>query len=101
PPDAPVPVDDARLEKLGNGVDQPRAANGCRPRPTYGKDHGLVRGGIDAHLFDRAIARPHAEPDAPSFEGRAGRAGRAGQPILISYDDLAVRPYVHEKGNLA
>src|SRR5207249_662518 len=77
--DEPRPVDDARVEEHGDGIDEPGAADALGRGLADGVESEVAA--LQANAIDGAQRRPHAVTDLRAFEGGAGGGG-AGPQML-------------------
>ena len=93
--EAPGVVEQAALDELRDGIDEPRAADSEWCAVADHAEHDLVAG--DAHRLDRAVGGPHAAADLRRLEGRPGGCGGGEQPLGVAERDLTVRADVDEQ----
>ena len=88
-------VDQARLDQLGDRVDQTGAAQALCLDVA---DH-LAGDVVVAHLdhLDGAVGRAHAALDRPALEGRTGGCGGRQDALAVAEHDLAVGADVDEE----
>ena len=93
--EAPGVVEQAGLDELGHGVDQPRAAHAHRLGVADHLERERVVG--DLHALDRALGGAHPAADLGRLEGRPGRGGGGDHAVDRAERDLAVGAHVDEQ----